>query len=159
MKSRLLTKKYDRYDAASPIFYVMPDGYYTIDELSDCDESEVKCNVDEVWLAYNKQTLAEYIAVAYETVSMMLIKVFHRKYAGCTLRLKKAYIDDGYEAVIVHDNGMIQLYPRIYEGEDGGDVSDDISEYFDYEDVEYGDSIGGDAYLVSNGKLYNYQQR
>ena len=150
MKSRLLTDNYERYDVSAHIDYVMPDGYYPIDKLSDCDESDYE-DLDEVWLGYNQQTLAEYMAIAYDTVSLMLIKVFHRKSASCKLVLKPEVAED-VEAIIVHSNGMVQLYPYT-----DGDISDELQEYFDYEDVEYGGSIGGDAYLVSNGKLYDYR--
>ena len=71
----------------------------------------------------------------------------------------KPEADAGFEAVIVHSNGMVQLYPNIYEDDEyGGDISHRLSEFFDYEDVEYGGSIGGDAYLVSNGKMYDYTE-
>ena len=150
MVSRLLTDKYERFVPGDTIRYDMPDGYYTIDELTDCDESDSKCNIDEVWLGYLNQTLEEYIAIAYETVSLMLIKVFHRKYADCHLVLKPEVAED-VEAIIIHSNGMVQLYPYT-----DGDISHELHEYFDYQINDYGDTIGGDSYLVSNGKLYDY---
>ena len=53
------------------------------DSIADCDESDAECDIDSTWLQYNNQTLLEYIAIAFETVALELIKVFHRKHSSC----------------------------------------------------------------------------
>ncbi len=101
------------------------------------------------------KTLEEYLKYHHDGCDSIFIKVFHRKNASVSLSLNEDIIDD-YEAIIVHDNGAIQVYPSQYEDKcDAGDLTEDFNEWFDYEDVEFGGCGYCDTYLLDDGNLYD----
>ncbi len=156
MKSRLLTTNYERFAAGEEFVYTVPEDKYITFDISTTPNFE-DFTSDEVWLGYEYDTIEHYLQERYESAPCLFVRAWYRKGASVWLRLHQQCIGDGAEAVIVHNNSMIQVYPLIYQNDEGGDVTPEMKEWFEYSQPEYCQDGGIAAeYMISNGKLYDY---
>ena len=156
-ESKLLTKNYTRYEADEAFEISAP-----IDDCCTLDTSETP-DFEDIGDGWNSHIFShalegldviEYLNEEFANTPLIFARVWHRKYATYTIRLKEEWLDD-VEAIILHSNDQIQLYP-------GATVVDEsnMNDYFEIDEFgEFGGASGSDGdYMISYGIVHTYSE-
>ena len=164
-KSLLHSKSYTRYDADDDIMYSPIKGEFCTIDINDAPFTE-GCEYElsaEYWCYSLDGELIPYLQKLSESdKQLQFVSLYSRRYATLRIHLTERCLsgeceddcledDREIEAVLVHDDGVIQLYPG------GFIVQPEDIEYYEADD--YGDDccgLHGDEYMLYDGKVYTY---
>jgi hypothetical protein len=159
--SLLHSKSYTRYDADDDIMYSPKKAEFCTIDISQVPFTEGSDyeNSAEYWCYSLDGELIPYLQQLSEADKHLhFVSLYSRRYASLRIQLTEECLsgvelpdDRKIEAVLVHDDGVIQLYPG------GTIVQPDDIHYYEADD--YGDDccgLNGDEYMLYDGKVYEY---
>ncbi len=155
VQSKIYSQKYQRYDASdinSPncdgVHYYASKGEFMTVDISDSPDM---ANYDNSALdfieVYDKDIESRIYEEFGGTDKPVYYRVWHRRYASLELWFQPHIVRDA-EAILVHSDGTVQMYPGGYELQ--------YREDFTYSLTDYGDDVSsGSVMLLLRDKIYD----